>query len=181
MQQSGLIKLFAVTLAVFTLTACESSGGVKDGEAENQNVATTENTQTQAVPEDPSVGVETTENSAAMSNPLLDQTTIYFGFDRSEIRPEFKEILNAHAEYLKSNTQARIILEGHCDERGTVEYNLALGERRANATKSYLITQGVSTSQIDTVSFGEERPAMVGSSENAWAKNRRSEIKYQAR
>ena len=110
---------------------------------------------------------------------LLEQTTVYFGYDRSEIRPEFKDVLNAHAEYLAANPEMSIILEGHCDERGTVEYNLALGERRANTVKRYLIVQGVSPSQLDTVSFGEERPAMIGSDESVWSKNRRTEIKYQ--
>jgi len=104
---------------------------------------------------------------------------VYFGYDRSEIRPEFKDVLNAHAEFLQANPAARMVLEGHCDERGTVEYNLALGERRAETVKRYLIVKGVNPGQLETVSFGEERPAMLGSNKSSWSKNRRTEIKYQ--
>ena len=111
---------------------------------------------------------------------MLFRSIVYFGYDRSDIRPEFKDILNAHAQYLVANPQARVVLEGHCDERGTVEYNLALGERRANTVKRYLIVQGANPSQLESISFGEERPAMIGSDDSAWSKNRRTEIKYQA-
>jgi len=179
MQQLGLSKIFAVSLTVLAMTGCASKGGATDEAATTETTAA-EESQTQPVPASPGVDVETNVESEGAANPLLDQTTIYFDFDRAQIRPEFKEILNAHAEYLKANPQARIVLEGHCDERGTVEYNLALGERRANTTKRYLIVQGVSANQIETVSYGEERPAQIGSTEAAWAKNRRSEITYQA-
>jgi len=179
MQQIGLSKIFAVSLTVLAMTGCASKGGTTDEAATTETAA--QESQTQAVPGSPGVGVETEVQTEGAANPLLEQTTIYFDYDRASVRPEFKEILNAHAEYLKANPQARIVLEGHCDERGTVEYNLALGERRANTTKRYLIVQGVNQSQIETVSYGEERPAQIGSTEAAWAKNRRSEITYQAR
>jgi peptidoglycan-associated lipoprotein len=179
MQNMGWNKLFAVSLLSLAITGCASSGGTTD-EAATTDTAI-EESQTQAVPESSSVDVVTEEQTGMAANPLLDQTVIYFGFDRSEIRPEFKDILNAHAAYLVANPQASIVLEGHCDERGTVEYNLALGERRANTVKRYLVVQGVNPSQLESVSFGEERPAMVGSDDSAWSKNRRTEINYQAR
>ena len=179
MQNMGWNKLFAVSLLSLAITGCASSGGTTD-EAATTDTAI-EESQTQAVPESSSVDVVTEEQAGMAANPLLDQTVIYFGFDRSEIRPEFKDILNAHAAYLVANPQASIVLEGHCDERGTVEYNLALGERRANTVKRYLVVQGVNPSQLESVSFGEERPAMVGSDDSAWSKNRRTEINYQAR
>ena len=173
-----LNKLFAVSLLSLAIAGCASSGTTEDAAVTDTSV---EESQTQAVPESPDLDVVTEEQSAMAANPLLEQTTIYFGYDRSEIRPEFKDVLNAHAEYLVANQQASIALEGHCDERGTVEYNLALGERRANTVKRYLVVQGVNPSQLESVSFGEERPAMMGSDETTWAKNRRTELNYQAR
>jgi len=174
-------KLFAVSLLSLAIVGCASGGGTEDG-ASSSTEAVVEESQTQAVPESPGVDVVTEEQAEVQAaNPLLEQTLVYFGYDRAEIRPEFKDVLNAHAEYLVANPQARIVLEGHCDERGTVEYNLALGERRANTVKRYLIVQGANPSQLESVSFGEERPVMVGSDDTAWSKNRRAEIKYQAR
>ncbi len=179
MQNMGWNKLFAVSLLTLAITGCASGGGTTDEAATTD--AAMEESQTQGVPGSPDVDVVTEEQAAMAANPLLDQTVVYFGFDRSEIRPEFKDILNAHAAYLVANPQARVVLEGHCDERGTVEYNLALGERRANTVKRYLVVQGVNPSQLESVSFGEERPAVVGSDDSAWSKNRRTEINYQAR
>ena len=87
----------------------------------------------------------------------------------------------AHSQYLAANSSARVVLEGHADERGTVEYNLALGERRALSVSRFLQANGTSASQIETVSFGEERPALMGHSDASWSKNRRVEIKYQSK
>jgi len=180
MQQLGLSKIFAVSLTVLAMTGCASKGGATDEAATTETTAA-EESQTQPVPATGGVDVETNVESEGAANALLEQTTVYFDFDRSSIRPEFKEILNAHAQYLIDNPAAKVVLEGHCDERGTVEYNLALGERRANTTKRYLVVQGVPANQIEIVSYGEERPAQIGSTEAAWAKNRRAEITYQAR
>ena len=175
-----LNKLFAVSLLSVAIMGCASGGGTEDSASTTETIV--EESQTQAVPQSPGVDVVTEEQVEVQAeNPLLKQTLVYFGYDRSEIRPEFKDVLNAHAEYLISNPQARIVLEGNCDERGSVEYNLALGERRANTVKRYLIVQGANPRQLESVSFGEERPAVTGSNEASWAKNRRTEIKYQAR
>ena len=176
-----LSKLFSVSLLCVAMIGCASGGGTSDEAATTTTEVATEDSQTQAVPESPDVSVVTQEQVEVVVNPLLDQTLVYFGYDRSEIRPEFKDVLNAHAEFLQANPAASMVLEGHCDERGTVEYNLALGERRAETVKRYLIVQGVNPSQLDTVSFGEERPAMLGSTQSSWSKNRRTEIKYPTR
>ena len=101
---------------------------------------------------------------------------IYFDFDQSDLRPEAREILNVKAEVLRRYPDIRIRIEGHCDERGTVEYNLALGERRAEAARAYLIDLGIDPDRITTVSYGEERPAVEGSNEAAWSQNRRDEF-----
>jgi len=98
---------------------------------------------------------------------------IHFDFDRYDIRPEDAEILKENAGLLMKYSSVKIQIEGHCDERGTNEYNLALGERRANSAKNYLISLGLSTDRISSISYGEERPADPGHNEEAWAKNRR--------
>jgi peptidoglycan-associated lipoprotein len=108
----------------------------------------------------------------------LSNRVIYFDFDNSEIKPEYTELVAAHARNLAANASIKIRLEGHTDERGSREYNIGLGERRAQSVKRALMLQGVSESQIATVSYGEERPAVTGHTEEAWAKNRRVEIVY---
>ena len=101
---------------------------------------------------------------------------IHFDFDKYNIRRGDTEILKENAALLKKNPKIKIQIEGHCDERGTVEYNLALGERRANNTKKYLVSLGVSADRISTISYGKERPLDPGHNEEAWAKNRRAHI-----
>ena len=103
---------------------------------------------------------------------------IYFDFDQSTIKPEFRIALNGHAAYLSQNPSAKIVLEGHADERGTREYNIALGERRGNAVSRYLVVQGVSIEAIEVVSFGEERPVNSGSDSASLSENRRVEVRY---
>jgi len=99
---------------------------------------------------------------------------VYFDFDKYDIRPADAAILKENAALLKKYTNVKIQIEGHCDERGTNEYNLALGERRANSAKNYLMTLGVSPGRISTISYGEEKPLDPGHSEDAWGKNRRA-------
>ncbi len=98
----------------------------------------------------------------------------HFDFDKYDIRPGDAEILKENATFLKKYSKVKIQIEGHCDERGTIEYNLALGERRANNTKQYLISLGISSDRISTISYGKERPLDPGHNEEAWAKNRRA-------
>lgn len=101
---------------------------------------------------------------------------IHFDFDKYNIRPGDAEILNENAALLKKYPKVKVQIEGHCDERGTTEYNLALGERRANNTKKHLVSLGVSATRISTISYGKERPLDPGHNEEAWAKNRRAHI-----
>lgn len=112
---------------------------------------------------------------------LMNVTTFYFDFDEATIKAEGRTALMAHAAYLKENSGAKVVLQGHADERGTPEYNLALGERRGIAVRRFLMANGAAASQLSVVSFGEERPAVSGSSEESYAKNRRVELKYQSR
>jgi len=110
----------------------------------------------------------------------LAKRTVYFDFDSSEIKGEGTDIVAAHAKYLATNPTTRVRLEGHTDERGSREYNIGLGERRAQSVRRALLLQGAGDAQISTVSYGEERPAVAGHDEAAWAKNRRVEIIYLA-
>ena len=107
---------------------------------------------------------------------IQDLGMVYFAYDKSIITPAFEEIIQENYEWIAENPDVQIQLEGHCDERGTNEYNLALGERRAKAVFDYLVSLGASPSQFSLVSFGEERPAASGSNEFAWKQNRRVEF-----
>ncbi|NTV01879.1 MAG: peptidoglycan-associated lipoprotein Pal [Chlorobiaceae bacterium] len=98
---------------------------------------------------------------------------VYFDFDRSAITPEIQPMLKTNAAWLTANPDRKASIEGHCDERGTSEYNMALGDRRATAVKGYLVQLGVDPARLQTISYGEERPADPGHNEKAWAKNRR--------
>ena len=112
----------------------------------------------------------------ASGRPL--SRSFYFGYDTAVLNPADLAALEMHAQILRRNADKSVVIEGHCDERGTREYNLALGERRAEVVKSFLTSAGVRSRQIETVSFGEERPADPGHTESAWALNRRAVLSY---
>lgn len=116
---------------------------------------------------------EQTTKALAAAQITADLTDIHFDFDRSNIRPEDRQILSSHASYLLKNKNVKIVIEGNCDERGTAEYNLALGNRRAQEAKKFLVNSGVNRKRIKTISYGMERPLDPTHNENAWAKNRR--------
>ncbi len=120
------------------------------------------------------------QDQSASTTPTnaLEVRTIYFAFDSSEIHADFIDIVRAHGMALASNPNLVVTVEGHCDERGSREYNIGLGERRANTVKRMLMAQGARAQQIVTISYGEERPVALGSNEQAWALNRRSELVY---
>ena len=124
------------------------------------------------------------EGGAWTGNPLdnpaspLYTKTIYFDFDQSTIRSDFIDVLRAHAVYLNTTPGSTVLVEGHGDERGSREYNIALGERRANAIRNFLEAEGVPSAQINTISYGEERPASLGHDEVSWGENRRGVLVY---
>jgi peptidoglycan-associated lipoprotein len=121
--------------------------------------------------------VDNTE-SQGPSGELLSKRVVYFDFDKADIRADSQTVVAAHAAYLAKNPAQKVRLEGHADERGSREYNIGLGERRAQAVRRALLLQGVAEVQLATVSYGEERPAVAGSDEQAYALNRRVEIVY---
>ena len=115
------------------------------------------------------------------TDACLRTRVIYFDFDQDALRPEFQNIVACHAKYLRDRPSSRMTLEGNADERGSREYNMGLGERRGNAVSSALQANGGNASQVNVVSYGEERPTCTESSEDCWAKNRRVEIVYTAK
>jgi peptidoglycan-associated lipoprotein len=163
------IKLFAILAVVMGLmVGCSSNKPVEDTNAD-ADIGT-------------SVGTGVTQSTVDVDNDLSAvaglATVFYFEFDSAVLLPEARAALIGHAEYLRNSSKSAR-LEGHADERGTREYNMALGERRANAVRDFLVLQGVSSSKIETVSYGEERPAVSGSGESSYSKNRRVELSYQ--
>ena len=127
-------------------------------------------------PEETSAATDELEAAEKNAIATITDGKVYFAFDRYDIAPEYKAMLNEKAELLKQFPNLFVRIEGNCDDRGTQEYNLALGERRARAVYEYLLALGVPADQMDTISFGKERPAVLGNNEEAWAQNRRDEF-----
>ena len=160
-----------MVISLFAFAACSSTGETDDAASDSQST---------------SAGSSATSSTGSSSGRLsqeeiraqnaLRQTVFYFDFDVAEFKTEDRDTLTFHARDLAANPNKRVRLEGHADERGTREYNLALGERRANGILNYLIVNGASRSQIEVVSYGEERPAQSGQTESAYGRNRRVEI-----
>lgn len=165
--------LATVLLLAAVLAGCKSTP-LNEAPVENKAAqpAIQQPTQSQVAP------VTTGADQGTEQGPRNVARIIYFDFDSNVIKPEFQSIIDGHARFLKANPQRHVFIEGHTDERGTREYNLALGQRRSEAVRSALKLLGVQDSQIEAVSFGKEKPVDPASSEEAWAKNRRAEIVY---
>lgn len=179
LNKSAIVWVLAATLM---LTACAGRKKADDTEATGDSAATTTATPDTSGAAESGVGpaatAETAPVGAGPRGGLLEKRVIYFDFDKSEVRAEDMETVNAHARYLASNPQQKLRLEGHTDARGTREYNIGLGERRGQAVRRILMLQGASDSQVATVSFGEERPSVDGDDEAAFSQNRRVELVY---
>ena len=169
-------RLTLALIIAMALAACKSTP--EEVPTEPEPVDETPKVETQAAP-DP----RDYTDSRNFDNPesLLSKRVIYFDFEKSTIRPEFRGIVQAHAAYLASSGTARMTLEGHADERGTREYNLGLGERRGNAVSGLMSAQGGRGNQLTVVSYGEERPTCRVSDDECWGMNRRVEIVYTAK
>lgn len=163
----------AIAVAALLFAGCSSTGTKDDSGASVEDRGASGVTTT-------GIGDGGTWAGSPLDNPnsLLYTKTVYFDFDQSTIRSDFVDVLRAHAAYLNSNRTATVLIEGHADERGSREYNIALGERRANAVRSFLEAEGVSDMQINTISYGEERPAALGHDEMSWSENRRGVLVY---
>jgi peptidoglycan-associated lipoprotein len=129
----------------------------------------------------PAPTVDLTARSSAMlkdPNNILSRRSVYFDYDKYEIKDEFKSLVEAHAKYLRENPSARMLIQGNTDERGSREYNVGLGQRRSDGVKRMLVLLGARENQIESVSLGEEKPMSEGHDESAWSKNRRSDMLY---
>ena len=178
MQMKKLLQSLAIALPMLALAACSStsdadgtsgtgsddgsyqSGGMQNGGMQNGGAMSAE------------------EQMRQQYEALRRENVIYFEFDQDEVSGHYAQVLEAHANYLRSNPSVSILVEGHADERGTPEYNIALGERRAKAVTSYLQSLGVSGAQLAIVSYGEEKPVDASHTDSAFSKNRRAVLVY---
>ena len=160
-------RILAIVAATFLLAACETASQVS-GDSASTSASNTAS----------SSSASSASSSAADKTPAekLAQVgdTVNFDFDSAELTVSARSTLNRQAAFLSLNPDLMIVIEGHADERGTREYNLALGDRRATAVRDYLVAKGINSARVRTVSYGKERPALAGSDEAAWAKNRRA-------
>lgn len=180
MQLNKILKGLLIAVPVMTLAACSSSSDIDEGAANQSNQATVEQTTDNDAVE---VATLTPEQQAQEElrqkyDELRQEQVIYFGFDAAVIQGQYGELLRAHAEFLVKNPSVKVLIEGHADERGTPEYNIALGEHRGQAVEKYLQSLGVSASQMSVVSYGEEKPMVKSRTESAFAKNRRAVLVY---
>ncbi|REL27276.1 peptidoglycan-associated lipoprotein Pal [Thalassotalea euphylliae] len=182
MRLNKVMKSVAIALPMLALGACSSSSDT-DGQSQvdtNASQTTTQQTQTSD-----NVQVTAAQRAAEIEEQkrreleqLRSRHIVYFDFDTSSLSGQYSAMLDAHAKYLNNNSGVKVLVEGHADERGTPEYNIALGERRAKAVVTYLENMGVSPSQLSIVSYGEEKPMVKDRTEAAFAKNRRAVLVY---
>lgn len=203
MTKDTFLALLA-SCALLTVSACTSTSGSNDGEfiegdltevpdqmaggvyedplgygGLNEDIVTSVDTDGTLIVGDPNAMPDALyDPSYAGPQALRDNNTIYFKYDSDQIQDAYVSVMQAHAQYLRDNPDSRIIIEGHTDERGTPEYNIALGERRARAVARYMQNLGVDVNQLSIVSYGEEKPVVPGHSESAWQQNRRAVINY---
>lgn len=177
MKMKKLLQSLAVALPMLTLAACSStsdsetlSGTESEGSYQEGGV------QTGGIQNGGAPSAE--EQMREQYEALRRENVIYFEFDQDEVSGHYAQVLEAHANFLRSNPSVSILIEGHADERGTPEYNIALGERRAKAVTSYLQSLGVSGAQLAIVSYGEEKPVDASHTESAFSKNRRAVLVY---
>ena len=183
------IKTFALPLIAVSLimTGCATRKPTTDlNNDPSSNVPSTSTTvNTSGLSEDAALNAQNLAGASAKgvteaNKSFLAKRVVHFDYDSSELSNEDYQTLQAHAQFLNANANSKIALTGHTDERGTREYNMALGERRAKAVQSFLITNGVNSGQLEAVSYGKEMPINAGHNEAAWKENRRVELNYEA-
>ena len=181
--RKGLSSVLLLIFSVAFLAACEGTTGTTKDDSSVTSSGSSSSSSDSATTSAAGSGSGSAWAGHPLDDPdsLLTKRTVYFEFDDSLILEQDRPILEAHAQYLSQNPSAAITLEGHTDERGTREYNLALGERRSIAVRQYMSLLGGSGQQLRTLSYGEERAAATGHNEEAWALNRRVEIIYRNR
>ena len=173
MQLNKVLKGLLLALPVLAVAACSSNKSANNDQS-GLGAGAGAGTGT----ENGSSNLSSEEQARLQMQELQKNNIVYFGLDKYDVSSEFAEMLDAHSAFLRNNPSYKVTVEGHADERGTPEYNIALGERRANAVKMYLQGKGVSADQISIVSYGKEKPAVLGHDEAAYAKNRRAVLVY---
>jgi peptidoglycan-associated lipoprotein len=170
-QNAGMFISLALILPIMIFTASCSKKVVKTQQAATiePEVQKTPEGSTEVMP--PVEGPDLASAERAFVNEM-----IHFAFDSAELSGDARQILNGQAEYLRTNPDIRVTVEGYCDERGTDAYNMALGKRRAESVKNFLVHMGIGRDRLNTVSYGEQRPIAMGENENAWAQNRRAQF-----
>ena len=192
MQLNKILKSLVIALPMLTLAACSSTTDTTANDAvessaqqtTNDSAANAESGSNVVVGSDTDVSIDPVENltSEEVKKQVIDELrkrhVVYFGFDQQAVTAEYGELLQDHANFLIDNPAVKVLIEGHADERGTPGYNIALGDRRADAVVTYLNNLGVSSSQISTVSYGEEKPVNTSHTQAAFSENRRAVLVY---
>ncbi len=176
-----MLKKLLIIALIFSVFSCKSKSSQKENETvlseQNEKLRQEQQQAYQTLADEQQAALldkQAQEAAAAKAEEVEVQDRVFFSYDSTDLSDESKKILTTQAEWLKSDPSIKVIVEGHCDERGTREYNIALGEKRANAVKKFLITNGVDALKIKTVSYGKERPAFFGNNEESMVKNRRA-------
>ena len=175
------MKNVALYIAIAALAAgCASKEARQDAPVTDRSsgAAPTTGATTPGATATPSQAARVEGNPLRDPSNILSKRSVYFDYDSNAVKDEYRGLVQAHSRYLGDRRDARIRIEGNADERGSREYNLALGQRRAEAVKKVMTVLGVADGRIETISFGEEKPAATGHDEEAWAQNRRADIKY---
>ncbi|HDZ31746.1 MULTISPECIES: peptidoglycan-associated lipoprotein Pal [Pseudoalteromonas] len=180
MQLNKILKGLLIAVPVMTLAACSSSSDIDEGAANQSNQGVVEQSTNTDTVEVATISPEqqAEEQLRQKYEALRQEQVIYFDFDTATVESKYADLLRAHAEFLVQNSSVKVLIEGHADERGTPEYNIALGEHRGQAVEKYLLSLGVSASQMSVVSYGEEKPMVKSRTESAFAKNRRAVLVY---
>ncbi|QBQ96798.1 peptidoglycan-associated lipoprotein Pal [Paraburkholderia pallida] len=166
---SNKVRLALAVMMIGTLAACKS--GVKTGENENTGAMSTQ--------PNPNAVAQVNVDDLDNPNSPLAKRSVYFDFDSYSVKDDYQSLLQAHAQYLKTHPQRHVLIQGNTDERGSSEYNLALGQKRAEAVRRVLALDGVGDSQMEAVSLGKEKPVALGHDEASWSQNRRADLVYQ--
>ncbi|NIG98509.1 MAG: peptidoglycan-associated lipoprotein Pal [Serratia symbiotica] len=169
MQLNKVLTALLLALPVLAVAACSANKSANDDKSGMGAGTAIENG---------SSNLSSEEQARLQMQELQKENTVYFGLDKYEVSADFAQILDAHVTFLRNNASHKVTVEGHADERGTPEYNIALGERRANSVKMYLQGKGVLADQISIVSYGKEKPAVLGHDAAVYAKNRRAVLVY---
>jgi peptidoglycan-associated lipoprotein len=177
--QENMMKNIALYAAIALLAAaCSSTETKKEPPVADRSTGATQTPSTNGSTTRSTQDTNVTGDPLHDPSNILSKRSVYFDYDSNAVKDEFRNLVQAHARYLADKRSAHVRIEGNCDERGSREYNLALGQRRAEAVKRVMTVLGAPDANIETVSYGEEKPVANGHDEQAWAQNRRADIKY---